>query len=137
MKHIPFEIIELDPFTYHALIKAENQGIENFWWVLDTGASKSVLDIQLSEAYQEGEEETVMATALGRDGIETHSGTIPSLRLGGNDFGPLKIALVSFEHINTEYAKFSDKKIAGLLGCDFLNFQKVVIDFENLQITIK
>ena len=136
MAEIRFEIIELEAKTYHPLIKAEFPGLEEYWWVIDTGASKSVFDSSLTEHYLNNEDESVMATGLGKEVVETNSGTIAELKLGGLNFGPLKVALVDFEHINNEYAKFSDKKIAGLIGCDFLYSRNAILDFEQAKITL-
>jgi hypothetical protein len=136
MAEIRFEIIELEAKTYHPLIKAEFTGLEEYWWVIDTGASKSVFDSSLTEHYLNNEDESVMATGLGKEVVETNSGTIAELKLGGLNFGPLKVALVDFEHINNEYAKFSDKKIAGLIGCDFLYSRNAILDFEQAKITL-
>lgn len=136
MQEIRFEIVELEANTYHPLIKAEFTGLEEYWWVIDTGASKSVFDSSLTEHFLANEDESVMATGLGKEVVETNSGTITELKLGGLSFGPLKVALVDFEHINNEYAKFSDKKIAGLIGCDFLYSRKAVLDFEQAKITL-
>lgn len=51
--------------------------------------------------------------------------------------GPLRVALVDFGHINNEYAKFSDKKIVGLIGCDFLYSRRAILDFKHKWIELK
>lgn len=127
---IKFTVIELESNTYHPLLKAEFDGLDEYWWVIDTGASKSVMEISLTNHYLSEEIETVMATGLGKEVVSTASGIVDDLKLGGFSFGPLKVALVDFQHINTEYSKFSDKKIIGLIGCDFLYAHKAIIDFE-------
>jgi hypothetical protein len=58
------------------------------------------------------------------------------LIIGGINFGPLKVALVDFNHINKEYAKFSDKKIVGLIGCDFLFSRKAILDFDQQKLKL-
>ncbi len=129
-QEISFEIIELEEQTYHPLINACFIGLENHFWVIDTGASKSVFDESLNGYFMAGDEDTVMATGLGKEVVETNSGKITELILGGINFGALKVALVDFKHINAEYAKFSDKKIVGLIGCDFLCARKAIVDLE-------
>ena len=136
MQEICFEIVELEAKTYHPLVKAEFPGLEGHWWVIDTGASKSVFDVSLTSCYIVDEDDTVMATGLGKEVVETNSGTIAELKLGGFNFGQLKVALVDFGHINDEYAKFSDKKIVGLIGCDFLYSQKAILDFEQTKMML-
>ena len=136
MKEICFEIVELESKTYHPLVKAEFEGLEGYWWVIDTGASKSVFDVLLTGYCLCDEDDSVMATGLGKEVVETSSGTIAELKLGGFNFGSLKVALVDFCHINDEYAKFSNKKILGLIGCDFLYSQKAIIDFEQSKLLL-
>ena len=128
-KELIFTVIELESDTFHPLLLADFDGLDDYWWVIDTGASKSVMDIGFAEHYFPEESEIVMATGLGKEVVSTASGIIEDLKLGGFSFGPLKVALVDFQHINTEYSKFSDKKIIGLIGCDFLYSHKAVIDF--------
>ena len=127
---ISFDIIELETSTYHPLIRAEFPGLEAHWWVIDTGASKTVFNVALVGCYVADVGDSVMATGLGKEVVETNSGTIAELKIGGFNFGPYKVALVDFCHINEEYAKFSDKQIVGLIGCDFLYSHKAILDFE-------
>jgi len=135
-REIKFTVIELESNTFHPLLKAEFNGLDDYWWVIDTGASKSVMEISLAEHYLPEEVETVMATGLGKEVISTASGLIENIRLNGLSFGPLKVALIDFQHINTEYSKFSSKKIIGLIGCDFLHEKKAVINFRKSTITL-
>jgi len=137
MQEISFEIVELEANTFHPLVKAEFPGLEEHWWVIDTGASKSVFDVLLSDYWISDEGDSVMATGLGKEVVETNSGSITEFKIGGFNFGPLKVALVDFDHINNEYAKFSDKKIVGLIGCDFLYSRKAILDFEQTKIVLR
>jgi hypothetical protein len=136
MQEISFEIVELEAKTYHPLVRAEFVGLEDHWWVIDSGASKSVFDVTLTGHYASDENDSVMATGLGKEVVETSSGTIADLIIGGFNFGPLNVALVNFQHINDEYAKFSDKKIVGLIGCDFLCSRQAIIDFEQKKLKL-
>ena len=136
MQEICFQIVELEESTYHPIIRAEFQGLEDHWWIVDTGASKSVFDEMLKDYYTADGEDSIMATGLGKEMVETNSGTIPSFQLGGINFGALKVALVNFMHINTEYAKFSDKRIVGLIGCDFLYSHKAILDFDKKVVSL-
>lgn len=134
---IVVEIIELEPNTYHPLVKAEFPGLSDHWWVIDSGASKSVFDSSLAEIYHADQEESVMATGLGKEVVETSSGKIVGLKLGRFNFGTINVALVDFSHINLEYAKFSQKKIVGLIGSDFLYERKAILDFEKSTLKLR
>jgi hypothetical protein len=133
---ISFDIVELEEKTYHPLIKAEFHGLEEHWWVIDTGASKSVFDESLIDYYTGDNEDSVMATGLGKEVVQTNSAEISDLTLGGYHFGVLNVALVDFLHINNEYSKFSEKKIVGLIGCDFLYPHKAILDFDQREISL-
>jgi hypothetical protein len=137
MQEISFEIVELETMTYHPLVKAEFPGLDEHWWVIDTGASKSVFDVLLSDYCISDDGDSVMATGLGKEVVETNSGSIAEFKIGGFNFGPLKVALVDFRHINDEYAKFSDKKIVGLIGCDFLYSRNAILDFGQKKMVIQ
>ena len=134
---IKFTVIELDSNTFHPLVKADFKGLKDYWWVIDSGASKSVMEITLMDHYLREETDAVMATGLGKEEVSTSSGVIGDLKLDGHRFGPLKVALVDFQHINTEYSKFSDKKIIGLIGCDFLYEHKAIIDFKQCAVILR
>jgi len=136
MLRIPMEIVFLEEGSIHLLVPFIHPGIENYWWVVDTGASKSVVDRALADQVVKHESEGVMATGLGQEMVETSTGTITDFRLGETAFGDLLVAIVDLHHITEEYSKYSDKKIAGLLGSDFFYREKAVIDYENFVILI-
>lgn len=136
MQEVSLEIVELESMTYHPLVKAEFEGLGEHWWVIDSGASKSVFDVSLIGYYIADDNDSVMATGLGKEVVETNSGTIAELIIGDFNFGSLKVALVDFNHINNEYAKFSDKKIVGLIGCDFLFSRKAILDFDQQKLKL-
>lgn len=123
-------VIELEDDTIHMLVRAEASGLENHWWVVDTGASKSVVDRAVASFFTDDESAGSMATGLGQEMVETSFGHMGSLVLGGILFDPLKVAIVDLHHINEEYSKYTDKRIAGLLGSDFFYREKAVIDYE-------
>ncbi len=129
-------IAELEDETIHLLVPAEGEGLENHWWVVDTGASKSVVDRAVAACLVGEESEGTMATGLGKEMVETTTGVIGNFRLGGYLFDELRVAVVDLHHINEEYAKYSDKRIAGLLGSDFFYREKAVIDYESQTIKL-
>ncbi len=129
-------IVELEEETLHLLVAAEIEGQENYWWVVDTGASKSVVDRAVAIFFVGEESEGSMATGLGKEMVETTTGWIRKFSLGGYSFDALRVAIVDLHHINEEYARYSDKKIAGLLGSDFFSREKALIDYQNLTILL-
>lgn len=133
---ISMQVVLLEEGTIHLLVPFVHSGVENHWWVVDTGASKSVIDKTLAILLIENQSEGSMATGLGQEMVETSVGMIRELKLEGHSYDPLQVAIVDLHHINEEYAKYSDKKIAGLLGSDFFYREKAVIDYENQIISL-
>jgi hypothetical protein len=131
IRNIPLEVVLLEEETIHLLVEAIADGLENHWWVVDTGASKSVVDRAVAVHFVGEESAGAMATGLGQEMVETSTAFLSHLRLSGYRFEPLHVAIVDLHHINDEYAKYSDKRIAGLLGSDFFYREKAVIDFDD------
>jgi len=130
------EVVLLEEGTIHLLVQAAIGEIANLWWVVDTGASKSVVDREVAIHLVEEESAGVMATGLGKEMVETSSGIISDFRLGGISFDALTVAIVDLHHINEEYSKYSDKRIAGLLGSDFFFREKALIDYADRTISL-
>jgi Aspartyl protease len=129
-REIPMEVVFLEEGTIHLLVEVVALDVENLWWVVDTGASKSVVDRALASSFVGDQVVGSPATGLGKEMVETSTGFISNLILGGFSFDTLQVAIVDLHHINEEYAKYSDKRIAGLLGSDFFFREKALVDYE-------
>lgn len=130
------EVVLLEEGSVHLLVHAVAPGVENYWWVVDTGASKSVVDKAFASNFVNDESAGSMATGLGKEMVETSNGMISDFRLGGISFEPLQVVIVDLLHINEEYSKYSDKRIAGLLGSDFFFREQAVIDYKYRTISL-
>jgi hypothetical protein len=133
---IPFELVELEAGTYHILVKAEFEEENDGWWVIDTGASKSVIDQNRVELYRQDDASGISAKGLGKDVVETGSGIIPEIRFKGISYGSINVATIDLHHINSEYSKFSDKRIVGLLGSDFFYKNNAIINYSEKSLII-
>ncbi len=131
------EVVFLEEGTIHLLVEAVAPGVENHWWVVDSGASKSVVDKALAGSFVGDQVVGSPATGLGKEMVETSTGFITNLALGGFSFEALQVAIVDLHHINEEYGKYSDKRIAGLLGSDFFFREKALIDYEARIISLR
>lgn len=135
-RKVDLEIVVLELGTIHLVVSAAVKEMEPLWWILDTGAAKSVIDKSLAEKCILEERDGVLATGLGKEMVETRSGMLAGFRIGEYNFDPLEVAIVDLQHVNEEYARYSDKSIAGLLGSDFFFREKAVIDFANKIMTL-
>ena len=133
MIEIPLQIIELEHDNYHILIEGNFEDETPSYWIIDTGASKTVLDSNLTEFYADVEsdnEEDYQSAGINQGMLDTSVGKIHFLRFGEFKIVNQKVALIDLNHVNEIYEKYTSFKIAGLLGGDILMHYKCMIDYE-------
>ena len=132
MIEIPLQIIELENENYHILIEGEFQDGTPSCWIIDTGASKSVLDINLNLYYEildSDNEEDFQSAGINQGMMETSVGKMYFLKLGELKITNNKVSLIDLTHVNEIYGKYSSYRISGLLGGDILMQYKCRIDY--------
>lgn len=135
---IPLKLVELENENYHILVEIRFSDDEPQMWVIDTGASKTVLDINLINHFTEVETPLteIESMGIGDSRIETKSGIIHVLKLGDATLFDLNVALIDLSQLNILYHQFTNEKISGLIGSDFLVRYKANIDFKKLVLTL-
>lgn len=134
MIEIPLQIIELEKDNYHILIEGEFQDETPSCWIIDTGASKSVLDVNLNNYYEildSDNEDDYHSAGINQGMMETSVGKMFFLKLGKLKIVNQKVALIDLNHVNEIYGKYTSGRIAGLLGGDILMEYKCCIDYES------
>ena len=132
MIEIPLQIIELEHNNYHILIEGKFEDETPAFWIIDTGASKSVLDSNLNQFYEMIEtdnEEDYQSAGINQGMMETSVGKMFSLRFGSLDLANQKVALIDLNHVNEIYEKYTSFRISGLLGGDILMQYQCIIDY--------
>jgi len=140
MTEIPLQIIELEHHNYHILIEGNFDDDTISCWIIDTGASKTVLDLNLSQYYETIEsdnEDDYQSAGINQGMMETSVGVIPKLCFGELVINNQKVALIDLNHVNEIYQKYTKHRIAGLLGGDILMQYKCLIDYEQKIIGFK
>lgn len=129
---IPVEIIELEKDSYHLLVRCQVNGDQNGDLVIDTGASKTVLDRNFVATYQliEKMETEIQSRGLGEGSIETEMVRIDFFKLGDLLVENFNCALIDLAGINEMYMHSCQREICGLLGSDFLLKYHAIIDYE-------
>jgi len=135
---LPIDIIELESSNYHLILSSQFAGGENGYWVIDTGASKSVFDKNLSDFIlsEYGETEDLHAANMSEEPLKTSLGILKPLFFGKLKVKAMKVALLDMDHINELYQKVTDYKICGLLGSDFLLKHKALVDYKRKRIVL-
>jgi hypothetical protein len=140
MIQVPLQIIELEPHNYHILIEGNFNDKTTSCWIIDTGASKTVLDSNLKPYYEtidSDNEDDYQSAGINQGMMETSVGVIPQLCFGELMIFHQKVALIDLNHVNDIYGKYTKYQIAGLLGGDILMQYKCLIDYEKEIITFK
>ena len=127
---IPLELVKLEQNSFHLLINVEIDGIQGDM-IVDTGASVTVVDEKIfSHITGDATKDTKMQSG-------TISGQISGIRLlkarelkiGGQKIRNVKLAALDLDYVNEMYGSHLQRKIIGLLGCDFFVRHKTVIDY--------
>jgi hypothetical protein len=132
MNEIPLQIIELERENYHILIEGNFKDGTPSCWIIDTGASKTVLDKNLSSYYElidSDDLEDYQSAGINQGMMETSVGKLTYLRFGNLKIIGQKVALIDLNHVNDIYGKYTSYRIAGLLGGDVLMQYRCKIDY--------
>lgn len=128
---VPFEIVQLEKDSYHLFVRCLVNGDQEGEMVIDTGASKTVMDRSFVKQYQgvELNDDEIHSSGLGGDQIDAEMVRIESLRIGSLEVKDLCLALIDLSGINQMYEKYCQRRISGLLGSDFLLQNRACIDY--------
>ncbi|MFA5328130.1 MAG: retropepsin-like aspartic protease [Prolixibacteraceae bacterium] len=140
MYEIPLQIIELEKDNYHILIEGAFENKTTSSWIIDTGASKTVLDVNLKSYYEVVEDDNIddyQSAGINQGMMETSVGKLLYLRFGKLVIKKQKVALIDLNHVNEIYAKYTSHRIAGLIGGDILMQHKCMIDYKRKIITFR
>jgi hypothetical protein len=132
MTEIPLQIIELEHENYHILIEGRFDETPSSW-IIDTGASKTVLDLNLSSFYElmdSDHEDDYQSAGINQGMMETSVGKMYHLKFGDLEITGHKVALINLNHVNDIYGKYTSHRIAGLLGGDILMRYRCIIDYD-------
>lgn len=134
---VPFEIVELEENSFHLIITAQIGSIEGDF-IIDTGASITVIDRSTPFHYEQLEEfTTINSGGLGGEITEVQPINLPDFQIGGHSFAHTHAALIDLQYVNNLYEKHLQRRVSGLLGCDFLVRHEGIIDYKNKRLTLK
>lgn len=142
MIEIPIKIIELEKNNFHLLVIGKIGRSKKMYWIVDTGASRSVFDINEEQYYDKkniSEEEEYQSAGINPGKIQTGIGTIHNLKFGKLKIKEIDLVLIDLQYVNKIYGKFDKENlpVVGLIGSDILKKYGACIDFSKSKITFK
>ncbi len=128
MVKIPLEILTLEDESYHLLVSVTINGDIQGKMVVDTGASRTVVDASLAFDADESKEQPYTSGIGGQ--VEVAFTNLDSLVFGVFELEDISLAMIDLSAVNEAYEKVSKQRILGLLGSDLLLKYKAKIDYK-------
>ena len=135
---VPLTLINLQDDGFHLLVEIVVFGIK-FNAVLDTGASKTVLDKMTVEQYIKRGELRIsdkLSTGLGTNTMESHTVILPDLKIGKLKLKNFESAVLDLSTISTAYESLNLPPVIGVLGGDILCSHQAVISYKQSQLKL-
>lgn len=137
MIEITLEILNLNDDGFHPLVEVVAFD-KIFKAVVDTGASRTVLDKSTVEFYIDTETlflSDKLSTGLGTSTMESYTLTIPELAIGQLKIKNFEAAVLDLSTINTAYEKLEFTPVLGVIGGDILMKYGAVINYPDHTLT--
>lgn len=134
MKKIEFEVLTLQGDGHHIIVEVQLLD-HSFHMVIDTGASKTVLDRAMLEEAGITEEEfintDIKSSGLGTNNMQSFMLDLPYFRIQDWEIKNIQVAVLDLSSINYAYAQLQFKPVIGVLGGDILYKYGAVINYKN------
>lgn len=135
---VPLQLINLQNDGFHLLVEVVVFG-HPFNVVLDTGASKTVLDKTSVENHISADDllsSDKLSTGLGTNSMESFILHLPTLHIGKLKLENFEAAVLDLSSISMAYENLQLPPVIGVLGGDILQQYKAVIDYNKLQLKL-
>jgi len=134
---LPIEIIKLgDENSFHLLVRGSING-KKYDLLIDTGASHTIFDATLIPETPDLDISNIQSAGIQAGELKCSFGHIGKFKLGGMKRKNWTVILIDLTHVNELYKKFSKKRVAGLIGGDFLLKHKATIDYKRRELVLR
>ncbi|MCK5776930.1 MAG: retropepsin-like domain-containing protein [Bacteroidales bacterium] len=135
---IPLQLINLKGDGFHlALIALINH--KKAFLILDTGASRTVFDINRMSNFSEDLEYQLneeKSTGLGTNTMESNVFMMDSFGMGDMEIKNYEAVAIDMTHINQTYEMLKMSPIDGVLGGDIMMDFKANIDYKTMTLSL-
>ena len=138
MVKINLQKVDIPPGGIHLALNVFLNG-QSIRMVLDTGASRSVLDLDLfRELYPEADlkEEESDSAGLGATGLASFRSWITSFSIENFEIQEYEMALMDLSHVKQSYTQLGEDAIYGVIGGDILENYEAMIDYSDFSLTL-
>ena len=136
---IPIEIVALgDDNSYHLFVSGEidDQRCE---LLIDTGASHTIFDSALIPPIPDAEmpNKEIQSAGISAGDLNCNIGRIKKFKLGDLQHEDMTVVIIDLSHVNNVYSQFTDKRVVGLIGSEFLLKHRAVIDYKRRELVLR
>jgi predicted aspartyl protease len=131
------KIISIKGDGYHCIINCRINDKFKTRMLLDTGASRTILDLKfidelgLTDELKETEEK---ATGLGTNSMQGHRLILPELKIGKLIMKNIEVGILDLSIVNSSYDMIGLPPIHGAIGGELLKKLKAVISYKDKEI---
>lgn len=134
---VPIELVTLEDSSFHLIVNVEIDGIRGDM-IIDTGASVTVIDQELFPEKMSHPENTAKIQSGSVNGQIEEVTMLQAdyLKIGGRKLKEIQLAGIDLTYVNNMYHQHLNRKIIGLLGCDFCVRYQATIDYSRQKFTL-
>ena len=134
-KKIAIELVELEEDSFHIVTSVELFSGVKGYMIIDTGASKTVFDKSFlgDDIEYLDNESDLQSGGLGGAIADIQVCTLDYIKIDSFTIENPSLAVLDMSAINDLYQEHCNKRIAALLGSDFLFKYKAVIDYGKME----
>lgn len=140
MQKIPLKILDLQGDGYHLLVDVEIFD-KPFKMVLDTGASKTVLDkntlLHSGIPEEKFQNTDILSTGLGTNSMQSFMLEIPNFKISEWQQKKFLTAVLDLSSINYAYEQMNFEPVIGVIGGDILRPYGAKIDYTKQSLTLR
>jgi len=136
---LPIHIVTLgEDQSFHLFVSGSiNDQIYDL--LIDTGASHTIFDASLFPEAPADEiaGHDIQSAGIHAGELKSSIGFLKKFKLGDLKRKNWTVVLIDLTYINKLYQKFTDKRVAGLIGSDFLLKHKAIIDYKKQALVLR
>lgn len=129
---IPFKLLNIEGHGYHLMVNAEING-NSADLLIDTGASKTVFDINRIKKFLTHEDFTdndILSAGLGTNTLSSKITVLNEFTIGDLKLIKYQCVLIDMKHVMETYQQIGLQPFEGVLGSDILYKYKASIDYK-------
>ncbi|WP_069660712.1 retropepsin-like aspartic protease [Arcticibacter eurypsychrophilus] len=131
MIEVKLKLLNLHNDGFHALVDVVVFG-KKFKAVVDTGASRTVLDKSMVEKYISSDMISIsdlLSTGLGTNSMESYTLKVEEMSIGDLVISNMEVAILDLSTINNAFEQVSVKPVIGVIGGDILVKYRAIINY--------